>query len=244
MHGTFRRQPAMESQASDEKGRLVNAPVSSNDLWRSRIALPAYDVREAARYADVHSNTVWRWHRNTTLGPREPGSKLSYLQLVELAIAAACKEAGMKLGDIRAARAYFAGAFKTDYPFATLDLMTDGVDLAAKAGADLLIGNRSGQMAWKEVIGRRFREFDYEGGLAARWHVQGRGSSVVIDPRVRFGAPSVDGVPTWALKGRWEAGESISDIADDFDIPKDHVKAALAFEGIDSKAVRRTPWKH
>lgn len=143
----------------------------------------------------------------------------------------------MKLSDIRAARSYFAGAFKTDYPFATLELATDGVDLAMKAGAELLIGNRKGQLAWKQIIGDRFKEFDYEGGLAVRWHVAGSSSPVVIDPRIRFGAPTVAGVPTWAIKGRWDAGEDISIIADDFDLAAAAVVKALSFEGVDvSKA--------
>src|SRR6476661_4771133 len=107
----------------------MNASPNSGEFWRARLVLPNYEIREAARYAHVHSATVSRWHRNTTLGAKEPGAKLSYMQLIELAVAASCKEAGMKLADIRAARAYFAGAFKTDYPFATLDLATDGVDL-------------------------------------------------------------------------------------------------------------------
>jgi len=222
----------------------VNAHVGTNDLWRSRLELPNYEVREAAKYADVHSATVARWHKNTTLGAREPHTKLSYLQLIELAVAAACKEAGMKLADIRAARAYFAGAFKTEHPFATVQLMTDGVDLAAKAGAELLIGNKSGQLAWNSIIGERFKEFEYEGGLATRWHVAGVASDVIIDPRVRFGAPSVAGVPTWAVKGRWEAGESLQDIADDFTLLEAQVAAALKFEGVDASATKREPWSH
>lgn len=212
----------------------MNAPVKASDLWRSRLDLPSYEVREAARYAHIHSNTVWRWHRNTTLSSREPGRKLSYLQLIELAVVAACKAAGMKLADIRAARSYFAGHFNTEHPFATLDLATDGVDLAMKAGADLLIGNRNGQYAWKRIIGDRFKEFDYEGGLAVRWHVDGKRSAVTIDPRVQFGAPAVEGVPTWAIKGRWEAGETVPVIADDFDLSGALVRKALAFEGVET----------
>lgn len=214
----------------------MNAPVREKDLWRSRLDLPNYEVREAARFAHIHANTVSRWHKNTTLGDRTPGSKLSYLQLIELAVAAACKEAGMKLADIRAARSYFAGAFKTDHPFATLDLMTDGIDLALKAGAKLLIGNRKGQLAWNEIIGDRFKEFEYEGGLAVRWHVAGTESQVIIDPRIQFGAPTIAGVPTWALKGRWDTGENVEDIADDFDLTSAMVRQALKFEGVGAAA--------
>lgn len=93
----------------------MNAATNPRDFWRARLDLPNYEVREAARFARVKSATVSRWHNNTTLGDRDPGSKLSYLQLIELAVAAACKDAGMKLADIRAARAYFAGAFKSDH---------------------------------------------------------------------------------------------------------------------------------
>lgn len=220
----------------------VNVAVSQKELWRSRLDIPNYEVGESARYAHVHVNTVSRWHRNTTLGDRRPGSKLSYLQLIELAVAAACKEAGMKLADIRAARAYFAGAFKTDHPFATLDLMTDGVDLAVKAGAELLIGNKRGQLAWKSIIGERFKEFEYEDGLAARWHVAGRRSPVIIDPRIRFGAPQVSGVPTWLVRDRWVTGEPMDEITEDLSLKASEIEAALRFEDIDPKKPRGKDW--
>lgn len=222
----------------------MNARANPRDFWKSRLSLPNYEVREAGRYAGVHSATVSRWHRDTTLGARDARSKLSYLQLIELAVAAACKQAGMKLGDIRLARAYFAGAFKTEYPFATLDLQTDGIDLAIKAGADLLIGSKSGQMAWKNIIGQRFKEFDYEDGLATRWHVAGTDSPVVIDPRVRFGAPHVSGVPTWLLRDRWIAGEPMDELVDDLSLSEREVIAALGFEGVDSNKPRPGEWRN
>ena len=90
--------------------------------------------------------------------------------------------------------------------------------------------------------GVRVLKFDYEDGLAVRWHVAGKDSEVIIDPRIQFGAPSVDGVPTWAIKGRWEAGEDLADIADDFGISRALLRKALTFEGVDIKA-ERTAWK-
>ena len=53
---------------------------------------------------------------------------------------------------------------------------------------------------------------------------------VVIDPRISFGAPAVKGIATWALSGREKAGESIADIAEDFGLTLEDVKAALTFE--------------
>lgn len=222
----------------------MNATPPAHEFWKARLGVPNYEVGEAARYAEVHANTVWRWHRNTTLGPREAGSKLSYLELIELAFVASCKAAGMKLADIRAARAYFAGKFDTEYPFATLDLMTDGVDLAMKAGADLLIGNRGGQLAWKRIIGARFEQFEYEDGIAARWRVAGKRSPVMIDPRIRFGAPQVEGIPTWLLKERWSRGEPVEEIASDLSLGKRAIFAALRFEGLDPTERRKNEWLH
>jgi uncharacterized protein (DUF433 family) len=228
----------------------VNVAASPPEFWRSRLYVPNYRIRDAAHYAHLSAQTVASWHKPITsnqrgvLGPKDKGAALSYLQLIELAVAAACKDAGMKLADIRAARAYFAGAYKTDYPFATLRLATDGVDLATKAGAELLIGNKGGQLAWKRIIGDRFKEFEYEDGLAAKWHVAGRASPIIIDPRVRFGAPHVGGVPTWILKDRWGTGEAVRDIAEDFGLKATHVVKALEFEGIDAAADHRTPWNH
>lgn len=217
--------------------------VSERELWRSRLDLPNYEVREAARYADIHSNTVWRWHKDT-LSSRDARAKLTYLQLIELAVVAACRKAGMKLQDIRAARAYYAGAFKTKHPFATLKLKTDGVDLAMDAGAELLIGNKGGQLAWKSFIGEKFKEFEYdEQGLATRWHVAGNDSPVVIDPRVRFGAPHVAGVPTWLLRERWEKGEPADELLEDFGLRKRDLNAALKFEGVDLAKPRPDEWR-
>lgn len=216
--------------------------VDERDLWRSRLELPNYEVREAARYAEIHSNTVWRWHKDTTLSEKADRKKLSYYQLIELAVAAACRKAGMKLQDIRAARAYYAGAYKTPYPFATLRLKTDGTDLAIDAGADLLLGNRKGQLAWKSIIGERFKEFDYDDEVAVRWHVDGKGSPVVIDPRVRFGAPQVKGVPTWLIRDRWQQGEPLDELIDDLSLTEKAALAALRFEGIDPAATRTNEW--
>lgn len=212
--------------------------------WRQRLTLPNYGIGEAARYAHISASTVGRWHKNTTLPSREARSKLSYLELIEVAVVATCRNAGMKLTDIRLAREYLAEAFRQEYPFATLQLKTDGVDLLKDHGADLLVANRGGQLAWKDIIARRFQEFEYEQGLVARWHAAGLRSSVVLDPRVRFGAPIVEGVPTWLVKERWEQGEPLAEISDELDITVDGVRDALRFEGIDPAASPPRKWLH
>jgi uncharacterized protein (DUF433 family) len=123
-----------------------------------------------------------------------------------------------------------------------LKLKTDGVDLAMDAGAELLIGNRNWQLAWNSVIGKKFKEFDYEEGLATRWHVGGPNSPIVIDPRVRFGAPHIAGVPTCMLKERWESVEPMDEITKDLGLKSNDVIPALRFEGVDPISRRANEW--
>ena len=206
--------------------------------------MPNYGVSEAARYADITSQTIRNWqklgNRPAPLGAREKGKELSYFQLIELAVVAACRKAGMKLPKIREAREYLKQEFRSDHPFATQKLLTDGVDLMLEHGDELLVANLRGQLAWKNIIKDRLKEFEYFDGIAARWHLAGR-SAVVIDPRIQFGKPSVRGVPTWIIAARSDAGEDIRAIAKDFGIPKSAVADALAFEGVESEA---KAWSH
>ena len=213
--------------------------------WRRRLYLPAYRVGDAAKYSDTSAQTVTRWHHHGGRpGPALPGrgkrQHLSYLELVEVAFVATFRRLGVPLQRIRRARAYAAQVLGSENPFAEHKWLTEGhhamlnlreVDDDASVG-NLVVADAHGQIAWQEMVGQRFAQFDYEQGLALIWHVAGRNSLVVIDPRISFGAPSVKGVPTWVLKGRWSAGESISDIQADFGLSEEESRHGLLFEGI------------
>lgn len=233
----------------------MNAPVSPSDLWRARLFVPNYRIREAARYAHLSPQTVAKWHtkpganRRSTLSTKEKGAALSYLQLIEVAVVSSFRKAGLPLKKIQSAREYLSKQLEAEFPFAAYRFKTDGKELwmdyaqieAAAGDKTLLAASRGGQLAWGDIIGR-LHEFDYENdrGLAIRWHVAGRDENVIIDPRIQFGAPSVEGVATWAFAGRWEAGEGLDDIADDFGVSNSDVLAALRFEGVDTERGRGT----
>lgn len=251
--GTVWSTQALDYETSERKGRRVNAPVSVKDLWRSRLYVPNFRIREAARYAHLSSQTVANWHgkpgqnRKPTLSVKEKGAALSYLQLIEVAVVASFRKSGVTLAKIKVAREYLSKQMQAEFPFAEYRFKTDGKELwmdYAQFEADsgdntLLVASKRGQLAWGDIIGR-LQEFDYEndGGLAIRWHVAGRDENVIIDPKIQFGAPSVEGVATWAFRGRWDAGEEIDDIADDFGVSNLDVLAALRFEGVDAAGGR------
>lgn len=208
--------------------------------WRRRLFLPSYQIGEAATYAQISPQTVAAWHRieSAVLTVRDKRAALSYMQLIEVAVVAAFRKAGVSMRRIRAARDYAARTLQSEFPFAEYSfkeegkhLWLDSTQVDVKDGT-VVQAAQGGQLAWKSVIGR-LREFEYEKeGIVLKWHVAGPSSPIIIDPRISFGAPTVKGTPTWVIRGRWDAGESDSDIAEDFGISREEVREALKFEGV------------
>jgi uncharacterized protein (DUF433 family) len=219
--------------------------------WKPRLYIPTYQVQEAARYARTTPQTIRHWQVGNDLiqaavSARDPRAALSYLQLIEVAVVAAFRKGGIKLNVIRAARNYLATAFRVEFPFARYEFKTSGPDILIdyakidpKGGKGKLIDpGKEGQLVWPEIVGALLKNFDYDKSLALRWHVAGTGEPIIIDPRVSFGAPTVKGIPTWILKGRWEAGESLDEISEDFSISKKLALHGLKFEGIAAEGKR------
>jgi len=211
-----------------------------DEPWRRRLLLPAYQIAEAAKYASIAPQTVAAWHQIEAklLKQRETRSALSYMQLIEVAVVAAFRKAGVSMPRIRKARAWAAHELKSEHPFAEYEfkenakhLYLDSQQVDLKDNT-VLQADAGGQLEWESVIGR-LREFEYEtDGIALRWRVAGEGSPIIIDPRISFGSPAIKGIATWVLRGRYEAGESDSDIADDFGLERDEVREGLKFEGV------------
>ncbi len=223
--------------------------VRNAEPWKRRLYLPAYTVVDAARYANTTPQTVAYWHfGGDGAGPALPGREhrrpLSYLELVEVAFVATFRILGVSLQKIRKARAYAAQTLNSEFPFTEYKWLTEGnhmlLDLwQVENDSDikqLIIGDAHGQVAWQHMVGERFAQFEYEYNLALVWHVRGRQYPVIIDPRIAFGAPMIRGIATWVLKGRWQAGESVEDIKEDFRLEENEIKQGLQFEGIQDTA--------
>ena len=210
--------------------------------WYERLFLPAYRVSDAARYTGAHPNTVAAWHYrpNAVLPGRTRKEPLCYLELVEVAFVAYFRRVGVPLARIRKAREYVGKTFRSDHPFAEHRFKSEGQHLLMDyfrrdnhPSADgIIVADAGGQLAWANVIGDKFAEFDYELELALTWHPAGRSSAVKIDPRVAFGEPIAEGIPTLAIKGRWVAGEALAEIEADLGLSQQTVKDALEFEGV------------
>ncbi len=129
--------------------------------------------------------------------------------------------------------------FGTPYPLATARPYILGkelvLDLQEKNGIPpaIAIVIRGQQVLLAHDAQRFFKkvEFDPPGqGDVRRLHPAGMASPVVIDPLVRFGRPSVQGVATDRLWELFDAGEPIEQIADGYEMPAEQIAAAIAYE--------------
>jgi uncharacterized protein (DUF433 family) len=202
--------------------------------------LPVYSVVDAARYAQTHRSTVWRWYHSrraeNVLRGKADGERLSYLQLIEVALVSQFRRCGISLRRIREAHGYLSDLIGTEYPFAQTRLKTDRVHLFLELPEEhpradvgkFIVTDDHGQLAWANM----YDALDYEDFLAVRWFVRGREVPISIDPRVAFGSPTVNGVPTWALKESFNAGESLEEIQANYEIPMKDLRFALQFEKV------------
>src|SRR5580704_17319895 len=163
-----------------------HSPSASDEPWRARLEAPNYPIWEAAKYVHLAPRTISEWHSGKrhagpALSERRGDGAISYLQLIEVAVVASFRKAGVPLDRIRKARSYLASSFGIDYPFARIRFRSDGKDLLAdsdqffgeKGKKKLFNANRHGQLEWTDIIGSRLKEFEYEGDLALKWHVRG-----------------------------------------------------------------------
>ena len=224
---------------------LSNSENGGAPRWKRRLTIPAYRVGEAASYARISPQTVANWERSTfdkisVVSGRRERTGLNFLQLIEVAVVANLRREGLRTTTIRDARTYFSQALNSVYPFALEKFKTDGAEILIETSMEnigsveniLVSASANGQLVWADFLQRKLKEFNYgDDGVVEAWHLNGPTSEIVIDPKISFGAPSVRGVMTRAIKGLFSSGTSIDDISDDYDLPTTLVREALVFEG-------------
>ena len=125
-----------------------------------------------------------------------------------------------------------------EFALASEHIYSDGAEVVydyARAHGDkqlrLLTVVRSGQRVFHEVIQRYLTRITYEGACAARLILPiTEEPLLLVDPERAFGQPMFirGGARLVDVKGRIEAGEDQSAVADDYGVPLKDVRAALA----------------
>lgn len=211
-----------------------------------------YPTREAARLLRVPESTLRWWLEGRTargklyppvLREEPTGSGLvTWGEFVEAGYLREYRRRDVPLGELRRFIDNLRDELGIAYPLAHFRPFISGnrrlvLELQRKAQVPaefgLVLEVTTGQL----LLGRAAEsfiervEFSPEGNQQAiRIFPAGKDSPVIIDPERAFGAPSIKGIRTDALAELIDAGEPPEEVARDFGLTVDTVKAAVAFE--------------
>lgn len=211
--------------------------------------LGVYSVAEAARYARMPTATLSRCFFGTNVtepmsrsGITDDGVKrISFTDFVEaLAIRSLRADYGVPLPKIKEAIRNARDHYRIEHPFARQDHRTVliGKDLHIFLKEDAenpvgLTGRDFGQKSMKPCIEAYMKDLDYDAdGLAVLYRAFTFGDQeIVLNPKVRFGAPIVTGVG-YSAETLWRAAVtegSIEKAAELYEVPVAAVEAAYRY---------------
>lgn len=169
---------------------------------------------------------------------------LSFVELIELRVIKAFTDKGLPLQRVRVAAERAIQLFQTLHPFASKRVFTDGELVFAELG-------QSTRTDFPDVIaltkGKHLQihsgmllegyldevSFSQETLLADKWWPLSKSFPVVLDPKISFGAPVIEGTATRTdvIAGTARA-MSIDAAANLYQLQKKQVEAALQFEDL------------
>lgn len=213
--------------------------------------IPTYSIGEAARYLRIPAGTVRAW----TVGRRYPTSDgkrffaplipiadgrprlLSFTNLIEVHVLRAIrKHHNIQLDKVRAALDFIEEQFQVSHPLAREKFRTDGVNLFIERYGSLINASKHGQILLKDALNAHLERVEPDDfGLAIRLypftraHEENNPRFVVIDSRIAFGRLVITGtgIPTSLLVERYWAGDSIDDLADDYECDRLAIEEAI-----------------
>ncbi len=212
------------------------------------LAAGAYTLPDAARLLGLPAGKLRSWvsgiavdaSRHLPAGPFATRSNgrdrhVDFYTLIELFTVAELRKAGLSMRTLRENRVELSERFSTPYPFALKGLLTDGHRLIKELGEQALLElGTGGQSAFEAVLVPFCRQLDFDTAsqLAARFFPMGREVPIVVSPKHAFGRPVVSGtnVTTEAIANLVRGGESMDDIAHEYELPIEQIDAAWRFE--------------
>lgn len=226
------------------------------DLYKGQDprCIGTYTTTDAAHYLRIPSSTLrswvfgYRYQTGASSKRFEPVIKLpdpevrllSFTNLVELHVLNAIRSLHrISLDNVRKSIAFIEQSLKLEHPLAHEKLYTDGLDLFVEEFGQLVNVSKQGQIAIRGIVEAHLKRIEWdEVGIAARLYPFIRPSKskepmwIVIDPRVSFGRPVIvgTGIPTEIFAQRYKAGESIDDLAMDYECERLQVEEAIRCE--------------
>lgn len=205
---------------------------------------------EAARLLSVPQNTLNYWLEGGTYHgrqykpvireqPRGNRAPVTWAEFVEAGLLRQYRRTHrVPMAELRAFIEQMRQKFGVPYPLADKRPYASGKDLlaaaqdAAQLDADLcLVAFVRGQYVLTPAADAFYKRVTWDGDLAAAWRPHDDPHSpVLMRPGIRSGRPAIKGISTEVLWEHAGADETISDIAEEFDLSDDDVRWALAYE--------------
>lgn len=225
-------------------------------IYKPTIGEGAYTVPDAAHILKYSQARLRRWvtgYWRTADGVRKEriasvvdsgiwgegrARAFNFYTLIELYTVVALKDIGVTFSKIKRAREELARRFKTKYPFAAHQLMSDGKQILVEFKEEeiqaLLELDTHGQMAIEQVI-RPFckkLEFSIQTYLVQLYRPLGENTSVVVSPQHGFGRPTIEGtnITTEAIYNLIIAGEDRQTIQKLYDLTPSNIDEVIKFE--------------
>lgn len=220
------------------------------------LTIGLYTPAEVSHLLGIPASTVHRWIEGYSFPlarrfrakkppvfaaalPRVEGRlMLTFLDLIQLRVVRAFREAGVPLQRIRTAGEVAGELFGTSHPLAHVRFKTEGrsvwSDVVTNAEREVMNLSSSGQRAFPEVVAESLKEVSYaaDPSLADRWYAAGPGGGVVLDPGIAFGAPVVvhANVPTGTIWAQSQSEPDVHRLASWFRLDVRQVQDAIRFE--------------
>lgn len=214
----------------------------------------AYAIAEAAHLVETTPATVRRWIKGYAAQGRQMkpvfaekdaidghAPTLSYVDMIEILVAARFTQHGGKLEKVRAARDMAKKKWPDlPYPFASKRLKMVGGDLLhgfdeeyGGAPISLTLGTpEAPQYALPHIVEGALDLLNFEGEMSVRWFPAGREYPIVVDPRIAGGRPTIvtTGVMVDTIARRFRDGhEKMASIARDLSIRAKDVEEAIRY---------------
>lgn len=220
-----------------------------------RFTRPLYTVAQASRYVGMPASTLATWAKGytkrfpdrpmviqgpvvTSVAASTPaGPTIPFIGLVEATVVQAFRQTGLPLQRVRRALQVLADQGELAHALASERLYTDGAqvlyDYASESGDQmlrLLTVVDSGQRVFHEVIVDYLRRITFDDTWATGLVLPVTERDVLrVTPAVASGDPIFlrGGAPLSAVISRARAGESVTSIAADYEVPPADIEEAL-----------------
>lgn len=200
---------------------------------------PTYNIAEAARYLRVAPATLHSWNERAWKRP----ALLSFMNLVEAHLLRALRtEQGVDVDKLLMSAKYIGEKRGINPLWVSNELCKEAGDVLIDTYAGLVKVSATSLIAMRHQFKAHLAGIDWdEKGTPVRlfpafagFSIPGAENTVVIDPMLCFGSPVLapSCVSTAVIAARVDAGETMAELALDYDLHMRDIEAAVLFERV------------